>query len=96
MHRAAIVVTAALGTYLMVELAPGPHRVSSPTGENESAVSIDAVADSIYFVKLWPKMGFFSAHSGMERMDPAEARNGIATARMVASTWPGTPVREQR
>src|SRR3989475_10650605 len=85
----------AAGTYLMVELAPGPHRVSSPTGENESAVSLDALADSIYFVKLWPKMGFFSAHSGMERMDPTEARTGIVGARMVPSTWPGTPMREQ-
>src|SRR3989454_12752057 len=85
----------AAGTYLMVELAPGPHRVSSPTGENESAVSLDALADSIYFVKLWPKMGFLSAQSGMERMDPTEARTGIAGARMVPSTWPGTPMREQ-
>jgi len=48
----------------------------------------------MYFVKLWPKMGFFSAHSGMERMDPAEARTGITAARMVPSTWPGTPMRE--
>ena len=89
----------------MVEVTPGPHRVSAPTGENESAVSLQAercdrqpdrrVADSIYFVKVWPKMGFFSAHSGMERMDAAEARAGIATARMVPSTWPGTPMREQ-
>ncbi len=91
-----IVGRTAAGTYLMVELTPGPHRVSSPTGENESAVTLDAVADSIYFVKVWPKMGFFSAHSGMERMEPAEARAGIATARMVPSTWPGTPLREQR
>ena len=85
----------AAGTFLMVELAPGPHRVSSPTGENESAVAFAAMADSSYFVKLWPKMGFFSAHSGMERIDPAEARAGIATARMVPSTWPGTPMREE-
>ncbi len=48
----------------------------------------------MYFVKVWPKMGFFSAHSGMERMNAAEARAGIATARMVPSTWPGTPMRE--
>ena len=47
-----IVGRTAAGTYLMVELAPGPHRVSSPTGENESAVSLDALADSIYFVTL--------------------------------------------
>src|SRR5947207_2142893 len=81
--------------YRVVEVAPGPHRVSSPTGENEGAVSLDAVADSIYFVKVWPRMGFFSAHSGMERMNAAEARAGIATARMVPSTWPGRPLREQ-
>lgn len=90
-----IVGRTAAGTYLMVDLEPGAHRVSSPTGENESSVSIDAMADSVYFVKLWPKMGFMSAHSGMERMDPAEARAAIGTARMVQSTWPGTPMREQ-
>ena len=91
-----IVGRTAAGTYLMVELAPGPHRASSPTGENESSVSLVALADSNYFVKLWPKMGFFSAHSGMERMDATEARNGIAAARMVPSTWPGTSMREQQ
>src|SRR5713226_7071142 len=91
-----IVGRTAAGTYLMVELAPGPHRVSSPTGENESSVSLVALADSIYVVKLWPTMGFFSAHSGMEPMDPAEARTGITAARMVPSTWPGTSMREQQ
>src|SRR2546430_10911744 len=90
-----IVGRTAPGTHLMVQLAPGPHRVRPPTGENASAVLLDALADSIYFVKLWPKIGFFSAHSGMERMDPTEARTGIAGARMVPSTWPGTPMREQ-
>ena len=91
-----IVGRTAPGTYLMVELSPGRHRVSSATPENESAVVLDAQADSAYFVKVWPKLGFFSAHSGMERMDPAEARAGIATARMVVSVWPGTPMGEQR
>ena len=80
---------------MMVELAPGHHRVSAPTNENESAVLLEVQADSVYFVKVWPKVGFFSAHSGMERMDPTEAREGIARARMVVSTWPGTPMGDQ-
>src|SRR6266480_3416604 len=66
-----IVGRTAAGTYLMVEVAPGPHHVSSPTSENEGAVSLDAVADSIYFLNVWPKMGFFSAHFGMARMNAA-------------------------
>lgn len=84
----------AAGTYMMVEVPPGHHRVSSPTGENESSVSLDTAADSTYFVKVWPKMGFFSAHSGMERMDATEARRAIATARMVLTTWPGKPMNQ--
>src|SRR5260370_42536847 len=44
----------AAGTYLMVELAPGSHRVRSPTGENESPVTLDALAASMYFVTLRP------------------------------------------
>ncbi|HEY6854210.1 MAG TPA: DUF2846 domain-containing protein [Gemmatimonadales bacterium] len=87
-----IVGRTAPGTYLMVELSPGRHRVSSATPENESGVVLDTQADSVYFVKVWPRMGLFSAHSGMERMEPTEARRGIGTARMVVSTWPGTPI----
>src|SRR2546421_12278110 len=38
----------AAGTYMMVEGAPGPHRVSAPTGANESAGSLRAAAHSLY------------------------------------------------
>src|SRR5947208_11453220 len=40
-----IVGRTAAGTYLMVEVAPGPHRVSAPTGENETPEPFEAVAN---------------------------------------------------
>jgi len=80
------------GTFVMLDIEPGRHRVSSPTLENESATVIEAVADSIYFFKVWPKMGVFAAHSGIERMTDAAGATAVRGARMVVTTWPGKPM----
>lgn len=82
-------------TYVMVELDPGPHLVGGPTAENESFVGISALPDSCYFVKIWPKMGFMSAHSGLGLMEADSARRLILTARMVETAWPGKPMSKE-
>jgi hypothetical protein len=80
------------GTFVMLDVNPGRHRVSSPTLENESATVVEALADSVYFFKVWPKVGFFAAHSGIERMVDAEGATAVRGARMVVTTWPGKPM----
>jgi hypothetical protein len=79
-------------SFLMVEVDPGAHLVSSPTAENEAFVKLDALPDSCYFVKMWSKMGIMAAHSGMERMQPDSARRAIRKAQMAVSSWPGVPI----
>lgn len=82
----------ASGTFLMVEVDPGTHRISGVSMESDRGVVIDALADSSYFFKLWPKMGVLSARSGIELMDPVEGRHAVQGARMVPATWPGEPL----
>jgi hypothetical protein len=82
----------ASGTFLMVEVDPGSHRISGLSSESDRGVAIEALPDSSYFFKLWPKMGIISAQSGLEQVDPAEGRREIAKSRMVPATWPGEPV----
>jgi hypothetical protein len=45
------------GTFMMIELDPGHHRVSGLSSESDRGVDFEALADSTYFFKLWPKMG---------------------------------------
>jgi hypothetical protein len=82
----------ASGTFLMVEVDPGSHRISGPSSESDRGVTIEALPDSSYFFKLWPKMGFMSAQSGIEQVDPVEGRREIQESRMVPATWPGEPI----
>ena len=80
------------GSFLMIELEPGRRRVSSPAGRRESALWLDAEADSSYFVELRKKTLAWSWRATMRRMDPARARDAIRRAHMVPSSWPGTPM----
>jgi hypothetical protein len=73
-------------TFLMVEVEPGSHRVSA-RAENESSLLIDTAVDSTYFVKVWPKVGFFRLRTAMRRADPSEAQSAIRDGRLVR-TWP--------
>ena len=82
----------ASGTFLMVELEPGSHRVSGLSSEatagSRSRPSRTAATSS----KIWPRMGVITAQSGVELMDPVEGRRAIQGARMVPSAWPGEPI----
>jgi hypothetical protein len=80
------------GTFMMIEVDPGPHRVSGLSSESDRGVVFEAMADSIYFFKLWPKMGFMSAQSGLENMDAIEGRRAVQESRMVPAKWPGDPL----
>ena len=82
----------ASGTFLMVEVEPGSHRISGLSSESDRAVEIEAMPDSSYFFKLWPKIGIVSAQSGIEQVDAVEGRREIQKSRMVPATWPGEPI----
>lgn len=78
----------ASGSFLMVEVDPGTHRISGMTSESDRGVVLEAMADSSYFFKLWPRAGFMSAQSGLEQVDPVVGRREVQKSRMVVATWP--------
>jgi hypothetical protein len=82
----------ASGTFLMVEVDPGSHRISGLSSESDHGVTIEALADSSYFFKVWPKMGIVSAQSGLEQVPAAEGRREVEKSRMVPATWPGESI----
>jgi len=81
----------ASGTFLMVEVEPGTYRVSGMTSESDRGTEVEATADSSYFFKLWPRMGFMSAQSGLKQVEAIEGMQAVRTLRMVPATWPVDP-----
>lgn len=81
----------ASGSFLMVEVDPGPHRISGLTSESDRGITIAAMSDSSYFFKLWPRMGFVSAQSGIAQVDPVEGRREVQKSRMVPAAFPREP-----
>lgn len=75
-------------TFLMFEVKPGPHRVEARGQESQKGIVFEALSDSVYFFKVWPKMGFFGARAGMEQVNPVEGRRAVQNARMVESLLP--------
>jgi hypothetical protein len=82
------------GSFLMVEVEPGRHRVSAPDGRHESVLQLDAAPDSAYFVELRTDKLALSWHwrAKVRPMDPAKARAALRRAHMVPSSWPGAPM----
>jgi hypothetical protein len=63
-------------SYVVVDVTPGPHRVSAATA---GILGIDAVADSTYCVHLSWKNSMFQLHL----VPLSKARNEIASVRRV-------------
>lgn len=71
-------------TYLLLEVAPGPHTVVSKT-ENDSSVTLDAVAGHNYFLWQEVKMGLMQARSDLKEVDEATGKAGVAECKLVQS-----------
>ena len=84
------------GSFMMVEIEPGRHRVSSPAWRAESALLLDAAPDSSYFIEVRQKRFAWTAQAGLRPMDPDAAKNTIRRAHMVSSSWPGAPMAGRR
>lgn len=69
-------------TYIMRTVDPGSHVVTSKA-ENESTVTVDAVAGQNYFLWQEVKMGFGSARSALQLVDEAKGKAGVAECKLV-------------
>jgi Protein of unknown function (DUF2846) len=69
-------------TYLVLEVPPGAHTILSKT-ENDSTLTIDAVAGRNYFVWQEVKMGMFAARSALQLVDEAKGKAGVAECKLI-------------
>jgi PBP1b-binding outer membrane lipoprotein LpoB len=77
-----IVGDTAAKTYLLLEVAPGTHTLISKT-ENDSTLSVNAVAGRNYFVWQEVKMGGFSARSLLQLVDETTGRAAVAECNLI-------------
>lgn len=57
------------GTYLLIEVDPGEHVISSTTNENQEVRRLVAEAGNNYFFEVTPRMGWLAARVGLEQVD---------------------------
>jgi PBP1b-binding outer membrane lipoprotein LpoB len=69
-------------TFLVLEVPPGAHTILSKT-ENDSTLSVDAVAGRNYFVWQEVKMGVFAARSALQQVDEAKGKAGVAECKLI-------------
>ena len=68
-------------TYLLLEVEPGSHTVVSKT-ENDSVVTLNAVAGRNYFLWQEVKMGFVTPRSDLKEVDEATGRAGVGECKL--------------
>ena len=69
-------------TFLRLEVAPGSHTLVSKT-ENDSTITVNAVAGRNYFVWQEVKMGAFAARSLLQLVDEGTGKAGVAECKLV-------------
>ena len=71
-------------TYVLVQVDPGPHALIS-RAENDSPLTVNAVAGRNHFVWQEVKMGLLKARSQLREVDDATGRAGVAECSLVQS-----------
>jgi hypothetical protein len=68
------------GTFLLIEVEPGEHIVSSHTPENQAVCPVDTVAGENYYFELSPEWGWMSARCSLELLDEETGRELVMKA----------------
>ena len=69
-------------TYIVKQLPPGSHTITSKT-EKDSSVSIDMVAGQIYYVWQEVKMGMWAAGSALHVVDDKKGQDGVRESKLI-------------
>ena len=77
----------ARGTYLMLEVEPGKHTISSKTLENSKVVEVTAEAGKSYFFVIKPRMGLIAARAGLEPVTEEEGRAEVMKAKRAQNAF---------
>ena len=71
-------------TYFYEEVAPGAHTFTGKA-ENESSVTIQAVAGKLYYIWQEIKMGLFQPRNELRVVDEDAGRAGVLESRRIAT-----------
>ena len=69
-------------TYVVKQLSPGSHTITSKT-EKDSSVTIDMLAGQMYYVWQEVKMGMFAAGSALHVVDPKKGQAGVQESTLI-------------
>ena len=69
-------------TYILKSVEPGAHTLTSKT-ENDSNLTVNAVAGQNYFVWQEVKMGVMSARSNLQLVDEATGKAAVTECQLV-------------
>lgn len=69
-------------TYILKSVAPGSHVVTSKT-ENDSNLTVNAVAGKNYFIWQEVKMGVMAARSDLQLVDEATGKAAVEECQLV-------------
>ncbi len=76
------------GTYLLIEVEPGNHKVSVIAEENQESVEVEAETRRNYFVEVSPKAGLTSGHVSVAALDDTTGRDLVNKTKRAQSTKP--------
>jgi PBP1b-binding outer membrane lipoprotein LpoB len=69
-------------TYVVKQLAPGSHTITSKT-EKDSSITIDMLAGQIYYIWQEVKMGVFAARSELHVVDEQKGHAGVQESTLI-------------
>ena len=73
-------------TYLIWEVDPGPHEVSS-IAEDTSTVTLNTEAGKAYFVWQEVKLGLWTARSQLQQVNEETGRKGVAECKRAQANF---------
>jgi hypothetical protein len=65
------------GTYLVLPVVPGAHRVTAFSTQNQEQLTVLANNGQLYFVHLSPRLGVMTPRVGMEILENAAGREAV-------------------
>ncbi|WP_434630090.1 DUF2846 domain-containing protein [Chromobacterium sp. CV08] len=70
-------------SYIVKDLPAGKHTIVGK-GENDSSLTLDAVAGKIYYVWQEVKMGLFSPRNQLQQVDEKTGQDGVKESSLIA------------
>lgn len=72
-------------TYILTNIASGKHKVDGIAFEGTSSIEIDAVANTLKFIRQEVKMGILGARNKLHEVSEQEGKTGVLESKLLIS-----------